>query len=444
MKKLELHWQILIGMIAGVVFGYLLAQPSWGPEFVKDWIKPIGNIFVDLLRLIAIPLIIASLIKGISDLQDINKFSKIGGRTILIYVLSTVTAITIGLLIVNILQPGESVSEATIVELTAQYSGDASSKVDAAHAQKSKGPLQFLEDMVPDNIFKAASDNGSMLQVIFFVIFFGISLLLIKPEQAAPIKAFFDGLNEVVLKMVDLIMLIAPYAVFALLASLVTETQNPDLFVALGMYALSVVAGLLLMIVIYVFVVYSFTGKSPKFFLNGISPAQLLAFSTSSSAATLPVTMERVEEHLGVEKEVSSFVLPVGATINMDGTSLYQAVAAVFIAQALDFDLTLSGQLTIVLTATLASIGSAAVPGAGMVMLVIVLEAIGLPAEKLAIGLALIFAVDRPLDMCRTVINITGDATVSMLVAKSVGKLGEPHVQDWDDNYPPQKQRESS
>ena len=188
------------------------------------------------------------------------------------------------------------------------------------------------------------------------------------------------------------------------------------------------------MVGVYLLVVSSYVKMSPSKFLQGISPAQLLAFSTSSSAATLPVTMERVEEHLGVEKEVVSFVCPVGATINMDGTSLYQAVAAVFICQALDFELTLADQLTIVLTAALASIGSAAVPGAGMIMLVIVLEAIGLPADKLAIGLALIFAVDRPLDMCRTVINVTGDATVALLVGKSVGKVGEPKVKNWDDN----------
>ncbi|MEL6866780.1 MAG: dicarboxylate/amino acid:cation symporter [Bacteroidota bacterium] len=435
MNKLALHWQILIGMVAGVGFGWLIAGFEWGPGFIRDWIKPIGTIFVNLLKLIAIPLIIASLIKGISDLKDISKFSTIGGRTVGIYLLTTVAAISIGLLVVNIIQPGESVSEQTIAELTKAFAGDASVRVEAAQSQQSKGPLQFLVDMVPSNIFNAAGDNRNMLQVIFFVIFFGISLLLVKPEQAAPVKAFFDGFNEVVLKMVDLIMLIAPYAVFALLASLIGETQNPDLFRALGMYAFCVVLGLLVMVGLYLSVVYLFTGKKPGYFLNGIMPAQLLAFSTSSSAATLPVTMERVEEHLGVEKEVCSFVCPVGATINMDGTSLYQAVAAVFIAQALDFNLTLSDQLTIVITATLASIGSAAVPGAGMVMLVIVLEAIGLPAEKLAIGLSLIFAVDRPLDMCRTVINVTGDATVSMLVAKSVDKLGEPHVKNWDDHY---------
>jgi len=435
MKKLALHWQILIGMILGVVFGVVLSNTSWGASFVQSWIKPIGSIFINLLKLIAIPLILASLIKGISDLKDISKFSQIGGRTIGIYLVTTVVAITIGLLIVNIIQPGNSVSDDTLATLQEAYKGAASQRVDAALSQKEAGPLQFLVDMVPQNIFGAAGNNGNMLQVIFFAIFFGISMLLVKPSQAEPVKAFFDGLNDIILKMVDLIMLIAPYAVFALLASLVVETQNPDLFVALGWYAISVVAGLSLMIAVYLTAVFVFTGVRPGFFLRGISPAQLLAFSTSSSAATLPVTMERVEEHLGVEKEVTSFVCPVGATINMDGTSLYQAVAAVFIAQALDFDLTFSDQLTIVLTATLASIGSAAVPGAGMVMLVIVLEAIGLPADKLAIGLALIFAVDRPLDMCRTVINVTGDATVAMLVGKSVGKLGTPKVQNWDDNY---------
>lgn len=433
MKKLALHWQIMIGMIAGVLFGILFSYMGW-QEFVADWIKPFGRIFISLLKLIAIPLILASLIKGISDLQDISKFKNMGLRTILFYIISTIVAISIGLAVVNIIQPGEYVSAETVAELTESYSAEGEKRVTAAGNQKSKGPLQFVVDMVPENIFGAASSNGNMLQVIFFAIFFGISMLLIKDEQAKPLKDFFDSLNDIILKMVDLIMLSAPYAVFALLASLVAETTNPDLFIALGWYAASVVIGLLLMMGLYVAAVYFFTGKKPGFFLKGISPAQLLAFSTSSSAATLPVTMERVEEHLGVHKEVTSFVLPVGATINMDGTSLYQAVAAVFICQALDFDLTFQDQLTIVLTATLASIGSAAVPGAGMVMLVIVLESLGLPAESLAIGLALIFAVDRPLDMCRTAVNVTGDASVAMIVGNSLGKLGEPHVQNWDDN----------
>lgn len=434
MRRLELHWQILIGMISGVVAGLILSRTSWGPELISDWVKPVGTIFVNLLKLIAIPLIIASLIKGITDLKDISKFSLMGGRTVALYLVTTVIAITVGLLIVNTIQPGSSITPETLESLTSSYSQDAGTKVLQAQEQSDKGPLQFLVDMVPQNIFEAAGNNSNMLQVIFFVIFFGLSLLLIKPEQAAPVKAFFDSLNEVILKMVDLIMLIAPYAVFALLAGLITEAPDAALFIALLWYGFCVVLGLALMIGIYILGIFIFTGKSPGYFIKGISPAQLLAFSTSSSAATLPVTMERVQEHLGVEEEVASFVLPVGATINMDGTSLYQAVAAVFICEALNFPLTFGDQLTIILTATLASIGSAAVPGAGMVMLVIVLESIGLPADKLAVGLALIFAVDRPLDMCRTMVNVTGDATISMIVAKSIGKLGIPIEKKWNEN----------
>ena len=434
MGKLALHWQIIIGMVLGGIFGYIMTQVG-GEQFTADWVKPIGKIFINLLKLIAIPLIIASLIKGISDLKDISKFKTIGLRTILLYIMSTVIAITIGLIVVNTINPGSSISPELMAEISGTYEEKASAKISSAGAAADRGPLQFLVDMVPDNFFKAASNNGSMLQIIFFVIFFGISLLLIKPEESKPVKAFFDGLNEVVLKMVDLIMLISPIAVFALIASLINEISNPEIFIALAKYAMTVVLGLAIMIVFYLILINTKIGYSPGFFLKNFSPAQLLAFSTSSSAATLPVTMERVEEHLGVDQEVSSFVLPVGATVNMDGTSLYQAVAAVFICQVTGFELGLGDQLTIILTATLASIGSAAVPGAGMIMLVIVLEALGLPAESLAIGIALIFAVDRPLDMCRTVINVTGDATVSMLVAKSIDKINIPEPKNWDDNY---------
>ena len=431
MKKLALHWKILLGMLVGVLFALLLTNFDWGASFIGDWIKPFGTIFISSLKLIAIPLILAALIKGISDLKDISSLSKMGMRTISIYVVTTVIAVSIGLTVVSLIQPGKTINEDTRNELVEAYGGDADAKLQAAAAQKDAGPLQALIDLVPSNIVSAASSNRNMLQVIFFAVFFGISLILIPQEKAKTVKDFFDGLNEVILKMVDLIMLAAPYGVFALMAALVVEAPSADLFAALGMYAISVVFGLLVMVVFYIVLVKVFTKKSPRFFLNGIAPAQLLAFSTSSSAATLPVTMERVTEHLGVEEEVSSFVLPIGATINMDGTSLYQAVAAVFIAQAFGMDLSFTTQLGIIATATLASIGSAAVPGAGMVMLVGVLGYAGIPEA----GLALIFAVDRPLDMCRTVINVTGDATVSMLVAKSQGKLGEPKIKNWDDTF---------
>ncbi|SDS57244.1 Na+/H+-dicarboxylate symporter [Gillisia sp. Hel1_33_143] len=431
MKKLALHWQILLGMALGVLFALVLTNFSWGPDFVGDWIKPFGNIFINSLKLIAVPLILASLIKGISDLKDISKLSKMGTRTILTYIGTTVIAVSIGLALVNLIKPGSAINQGTRDDLISSYEGDANVRIADAQKQKDAGPLQALEDLVPSNIFGAASDNSNMLQVIFFAIFFGIGLILIPEKQSKPVKDFFDGFNEVILKMIDLIMLTAPYGVFALLAALVVESPSTDLFAALAMYALTVLIGLALMIGFYVLLVWIVTKNKPSFFLNGMAPAQLLAFSTSSSAATLPVTMERVEEHMGVHKEVASFVLPIGATINMDGTSLYQAVAAVFIAQAFGMDLSFGTQLGIIATATLASIGSAAVPGAGMVMLVIVLAQAGIPEA----GLALIFAIDRPLDMCRTTVNVTGDAAVAMIVAKSVDKLGPPNVKDWDDNY---------
>jgi Na+/H+-dicarboxylate symporter len=426
-------------MLLGIILGFLMLQVSWGKEFVQDWVEPIGTIFVKMLKLIAVPLIIASLVKGISDLKDISKFKSMGLKTIVIYVLTTVIAITIGLGLVNVTKPGEGISESTVVQLKETYASNSKiqERINEASKQKENGPLQFVVDMVPDNAIKAMSNNKLMLQVIFFTIFLGISLLLVPEKEAKPLKKFFDSLNSVVLKMVDLIMLLAPIAVLSLLANVIVTTNDVDVLFALLRYVGVVVSGLLLMVGFYLLVVSLYTKKSPIWFLKQIAPAQLLAFSTSSSAATLPVTMERVEEHIGVDKEVSSFVLPVGATINMDGTSLYQAVASVFIMQVLwPEGLSFSNQLVIVLTALMASIGSAAVPGAGMVMLVIVLDAIGFPKELLPIGLALIFAVDRPLDMLRTTINVTGDACVSMVIAKSEGKLGEPHVQNWDDDYP--------
>jgi len=436
MKKLALHWQIVIGMISGILFGYFMTLVSGGVEFIGDWIKPIGTIFINLLKLIAVPLILASLIKGISDLKDISKFKRIGGRTIIIYIATTVVAIVIGLTLVNIFQPGSGITEQTINKLTETYASNAkiAERISEATKQKNVGPLQFLVDMVPQNAVSAMSNNKMMLQVIFFSIFLGICMLLIPEKESKPLKKFFDSLNSVILKMVDVIMLMAPIAVFALLANVIVSADDPDILLALLKYASVVVFGLVLMVAVYMVLISIYTKKSPLWFLKQISPAQLLAFSTSSSAATLPVTMERVEEHVGVDKEVSSFVLPVGATINMDGTSLYQAVAAVFIMQVLwPEGLTFTNQISIVLTALLASIGSAAVPGAGMVMLVIVLESVGFPAERLAIGLALIFAVDRPLDMLRTTINVTGDATVATIVAKSVGKLRKPNAKNWDD-----------
>tara|TARA_X000000368_G_scaffold417482_1_gene414015 strand:+ start:579 stop:1838 length:1260 start_codon:yes stop_codon:yes gene_type:complete len=417
MKNLPLHWKIIIGMFLGIFFGLGLSFFPIGKIFISNFIKPFGTIFINLLKLIAIPLILASLIKGVSDLKDISKLSKMGGRTIVTYMFTTVIAVIIGLILVNLIKPGNSISNETRQELIEAYSSNTEEKREVANKQKSAGPLQALEDIVPDNVFKSFTSNKNMLQVIFFALFFGIGMILLPEKKVSPVKEFIDSLNTIILKLIDLIMLSAPYGVFALLATLVVEAPSLELFAALGLYSITLLVGLTLMILVYAVIVKLLTGKSPGEFFKGIAPAQLLAFSTSSSAATLPVTMECVEKNLGINKEVSSFVLPIGATINMDGTSLYQGVAAVFIAQAFGLDLDLSSQLGIILTATLASIGTAAVPSAGIVMLVIVLAQAGIPEA----GLALIFAVDRPLDMCRTIVNVTGDAAVSTIVNKSLG-----------------------
>lgn len=422
-KKMALHWKILIGMILGLLFGLIMKNLEQ-KGIVIDWVKPFGTIFINLLKMIAVPLIVVSLIVGLADLKDISKLSKLGGRTVLFYLCTTVIAVSLGLVLANIIKPGSFINETSRKSLLQNFSGDASQKIELADKTKSSGPLQPIIDIVPDNFFHALADNGSMLQVIFFVILIGIGLILIEEEKAKPVVDFFKGMNDVILKIIDIVMLFSPYGVFALMAALMVEIPDFTTLGALGIYGLTVLLGLMVMsFVLYPSLLLIFAKVNPITFFKAIAPAQLLAFSTSSSAATLPVTMECVTDNLGVDEEVSSFVLPLGATVNMDGTSLYQAVAAIFIAQAmLPFPLDLNTQLMIVVTATLASIGSAAVPSAGMVMLVIVLGQAGIPEA----GLALIFAIDRPLDMCRTVVNITSDATVATIVAKSVGKLNPP------------------
>lgn len=423
--KLELHWKIIIGLVLGLIFGVLAAANGWG-GFTTNWIAPFGKIFINLLKLIAVPLVLSSLITGVASLSDLKKLSRIGGKTITIYIVTTAISVTIGLVSVNLLKPGDTVPEDMKVKLQETYKSAASGKLEAADQIKERRPLQPIVDMVPSNFFSSASNNRNMLQVVFVAIIIGIALIQIPKNKARPVLDFMEGINDLVIKLVDNIMLMAPIGVFALIADTITSIAGDnlsnvlELLSALGFYMLAVIIGLIIhMVFTYTAVLKIFSNMSLKKFYQGIAPAQLLAFSTSSSGATLPVTMERCEEELGVSEEVSSFVLPLGATINMDGTALYQAVAAVFIAQTLGMDLTLGAQLTIVLTAVLASIGTAAVPGAGIIMLIIILEAIGVPSA----GIALILGVDRILDMMRTVTNVTGDASVAVAVASSEGQL---------------------
>ncbi|MBW8050373.1 MAG: dicarboxylate/amino acid:cation symporter [Cytophagales bacterium] len=421
MKKIAIHWKILIGLVLGIIWGLAAISFGW-TEFTKLWIKPFGTIFINLLMLIAVPLVLASLIKGVSSLSDVAKLSRIGGKTIGLYLVTTVVAVGIGLLLVNTIRPGDTFSEEKKEQLKEQYASKAFEKQQTADQYKERGPLDFFVDIVPKNIFFSFQDNKNMLQVIFFAILFGFALVLIPENKAGPVIDFFDGVFEAIIKVVEIVMKAAPIGVFALLAGIIVDFSGDvlELLTALLIYSFTVIIGLVfLAYILYPSVLRVFTKMKYGTFFKGIIPAQLVAFSTSSSAATLPVTMKQCEEDLGVSKEITSFALPLGATINMDGTSLYQSIAAVFIAQAFGHDLTIAHQLTIVLTATLASIGAAAVPGAGTVMLVIVLQAIGIDPA----GIALIFAMDRPLDMCRTVVNITGDATVASIVASTEGQL---------------------
>jgi len=416
MKNLALHWKIIIGMLLGVIYG-ISAHTLGFNDFTSDWIKPWGVIFVNLLKLIAVPLVFASLIKGVASLSDITRLSKIGSRTVLLYLFSTVLSVSIGLFLVNTFKPGNSFSEEKKYELREKYSSKADLKINDAKSVEENGPLQFVVDIVPVNIISSASENKNMLQIIFFAILFGISIIVIPDEKTIYVRGFFDGINDIILYIVDLIMKFAPYGVFALLASLVVDFgASIDLFLALGYYSLTVSFGLLLMIfVVYPLLLKLFTKVNYFSFFKAISPAQMLAFSTSSSAATLPVTMDRCENNVGVSKEVSSFVLPLGATINMDGTAIMQGLATMFVASVALYDLSLVDYMQIVLLAIVASIGTAAVPSAGIITLTLILGSLGLGLE--AIGL--ILAVDRILDMLRTSINVCGDAAVACVVANS-------------------------
>ena len=428
MNKVALHWKIIIGLALGVLFGVLSSLNGWS-SFTNSYVAPVGIIFINLLKLIAVPLVLSSLVTGVASLSNTKKLSRIGGKAIGIYVGTTTLAVTIGLLSVNIIQPGKRVSAEMTEKLQKDYNSDVEKKTISADSIKNRGPLQPIIDIFPENFFTAASSNRNMLQVVFIALFLGIGLIQIPKKEAKPLLDFFKGLNQVIIKLVDLIMMMAPFGVFALIASTMNKIagNNPSEIISLlsgiGFYMITVIIGLTAHVIITYTSILKFMTKMPlNLFYKGIAPAQLLAFSTSSSGATLPATMECCEEKLGVSEEVSSFVLPLGATINMDGTALYQAVAAVFIAQAIGMDLTFTAQLTIILTAVLASIGTAAVPSAGIIMLVIILETVGVPTK----GIALILGVDRILDMIRTVVNVTGDASVSVIVANSEDQLSIP------------------
>lgn len=416
--KLQLPTQILMGLVLGAAFGVVANRLGWH-DFIVEYIKPVGTAFVKLITMVVIPLVFASLLVGTASLNDIRKLGRIGIRTGVYYLGTTVIAITIGLVLANALKPGSSLPEETKAQLLESGGQNLNAQVDELLDEPSL--KNTLLGIIPSNPIKSFAE-GNMLQVIFFALLTGICLTLIPDARGTPVIAFFEGLNDTMIQMVHVIMRIAPYAVFALIAA-VTANFGSYILVVLLKYALVVLLGLVVHVgVVYPTAIKVLTRTKIRDFFRGIRPAQLIAFSSGSSSATLPVTMECAEENLGVPREISSFALPLGATINMDGTALYQGVAAVFIAQVYGIDLGLGQQLTIVLTATLASIGAAGTPGAGMATLVIVLKSIGVPVE----GIGLILGMDRILDMCRTTVNVTGDASCAMVVAAMDGKLNRP------------------
>ncbi len=413
MKNIPLYIKILLGMVLGVIAG-LIGVELGVSQFIRDYIAPLGTIFINLLKMVAVPLVLLSLIKGVTGLGEIKNLSTLGIKTLLIYVGTTIVAISIGVTAACLVRPGEIFPSDKAAELRELYQGEVSQRSESAEAVADDSPLAILIDIVPDNIGAALSSNGNMLQVIFIALIVGIAMLSIGLEKMKPITDLIDALNRVVMLIIDYIMLFAPFGVFALMASLAVDTAGDvSIFAALGLYALTVAAALLILIFLfYPLVIKIFTSIKVGDFMRAAAPVQLLGFSTSSSAATLPMTMEQCQKKLGLSSGVTAFVLPVGVTINMDGTSCYQAVAAIFIAQVMGIDLSLAQILTIVAVTTVSSIGCPGIPGGSVVMLIMVLSSVGIPSE----GLALILGIDRPIDMLRTAVNVTGDMAVASIV----------------------------
>lgn len=419
-KRIPLYVKILAGMGIGLLLGFTACALHF-EGFVSDWIRPWGTIFIRLLKLVAVPLVFISLIKGVGGLKDISRLSRMGLKTIAIYIGTTVIAISVGLLMVSMIDPGKVFPREKAEEYRGRYERTVDEKKKAAEEIQDAGPLAFLVDMVPENLIQAGSDNTRMLQIIFVALLSGMAMVTVGGEKMKTLMHALDAADAVILKIIDYIMQFAPWGVLGLMASLVVDfAGNGEIFAALGMYAFTVILSLLLMIFLfYPSLIRLFSSVKIKQFFRAMSPVQLLAFSTSSSAATLPLTLERTEQELKISNEVVSFVLPVGVTINMDGTSCYQAVATVFIAQVMGLDLTFSQMLVIVFMTTLSSIGTPGIPGGSIVMFVMVLSSVGIPVE----GLALILGLDRPLDMLRTVVNVTGDATVACIVEEGEKKF---------------------
>ena len=415
--RFPIYLQILAGMCIGIAAG-LVALSVNGQQFVIDWVKPWGQLFIRLLQLVAVPLVFVSLVKGVIGMSDISTFSKLGLKTIALYVITSIIAILLGVTLVTIIKPGQFFDASQTLALEERFGDTITITIGSQSTQQ--GPLTFLDEIIPNNIFSAISDNRRMMQVIFFAMFFGVAALSVGKKKTKPVLKLFNSLYDIILKMVDYIIRAAPYGVLALMAGLVVSSAGDvRLFGALGLYALTVVTGMLIiMFIIYPLIMKVFTQIPVKRFLKESYPVQLVGFTTSSSSATLPVTMDIAEHKLGIPGEVVSFVMPVGSTVNMDGTSCFQAISIIFIAQVLGLDLSLTQMLTIILMTTISSIGTPGIPGGSYVIMTMVLSSVGIPAH----GLALILGIDRPLDMLRTSVNVTGDIVIAAMVSPRIEK----------------------
>jgi Na+/H+-dicarboxylate symporter len=415
---MQLYTKITIALVVGAVVGLLANLFGIDPlTRLLVAIEPVGTGWIRLITMVVVPLVFASLVVGTASLGDITKLGRIGGKTVVYYLGTTAIAVSIGLLLSNLVEPGSRIDPVALEGLRSTYMAEGASRVELA--REAPRLIDILLGMIPKNPIEALA-AGDMLPIIFFAIFFGAAISALPDERRTHVVGFFDGVNEAAMVMIHWIMKLAPYAVFALIGAVVARF-GLDVLRSLLVYSLVVIAGLLLHVAItYTAALRLLARRSPLEFFGKVREAQLIAFSTSSSNATLPVSMEVAEERLGVEKEVSSFVLPLGATINMDGTALYQAVATMFIAQVLVGEISFTAQFGIVLTATLASIGAAGVPSAGIIILVVVLEqALAGTGVDPAAGIALVLGVDRILDMCRTAVNVTGDLTAAVVIDRS-------------------------
>jgi Na+/H+-dicarboxylate symporter len=410
-RRIKLHTQILIALILGAILGPLLG--GFGTA-----IKPLGDAFINLLVMIVVPLVMASLIVGTASLGDLRKLGRIGVKTVLFYLVATALAVALGLLAAQTLNPGVGLDEGVKARMLSDFAGVTAEQLERLGERPSIAEL-FVR-IIPRNPFQAMVETN-FLQIIFFAILFGVSLTILTEERRKPVLDFLNGVNDAMIVLVKLVMRVAPIGVFALIVAVAAQFGY-GVLITLLKYVVIAIGAMAVFTVTFYPVALRLSGMSPWFFMKKYYEVFLFAFSTSSSNATLPVNLQVSEEDLGVSNEVASFVLPLGATVNMNGTAIYQGVSAVFIAQVFGISLGLSDLLTIVLTATLASIGAAGVPGIGMVTLTIVLTQLGVPLE----GIALVVGVERILDMCRTAVNVTGDTVCAIWVAKTEGELNIP------------------